>query len=81
MQNRTDFVAEIIGEGLHMDFERHVRKMLSISRLEAGGRPRPLRVSSKSIVGKKEMLARAKSLKKNENFRRKFISPKTTSVR
>ena len=35
-----DYVAEIIGEGLHMDFERHVVKTMRIGRLTEGGRPR-----------------------------------------
>ena len=52
---------EIIGEGLHMYFDRHVDKMMRIGRLTYG-RPRPLRILLKSIDSKKEMLSRAKSL-------------------
>ena len=65
MQNRT--VAELIGEGLHMDFGRHVAKMIRIGRLTEGCRPKPLRASLKLVDGKEDMLARAnRALKKTE---------------
>ena len=38
-----DSVEEIIGEGLHMDLDRYVDKMMRIGRLTYG-RPRPLRI-------------------------------------
>jgi hypothetical protein len=39
------------------------------------GKPRPLRVRWKRLEGKKEMLARAKMLKKVEKFNNFFLSP------
>lgn len=70
-------VEEIMGEGLHMDFDRHIDKMMRIGRLTEG-RPRPLRILLKSIDSKKEILSRAKSLKDSEKFKRMFISPDLT---
>jgi len=52
----TDSVEEILTEGLHMDFKRHVEKMMRIGRLTEG-RPRPLRILLKTIDSKKEILA------------------------
>jgi len=36
----TESVEEIFTEGLHMDYERHIEKMMRIGRLMEG-RPRP----------------------------------------
>jgi len=73
----TDSVEEILTEGLHTDFERHIEKMMRIGRLTEG-RPMPLRILWKSIDSKKEILSRAKSLKENDKFKRMFISPDLT---
>ena len=72
-----DSVGEIIEKGLHMDFGRHIDKMMRIGRLTEG-RPRPLKILLKSIDSKKEILSRAKSLKDEEKFKRMFISPDLT---
>ena len=78
-EHDIESVAEIIiGEGLHMDFKRQEGKMMRIGRLTEGGRPRPLRVSLKTIDGKKGMLARAKSLKNKETCTRIISSPDLT---
>ena len=72
-----DTFAEIIGEGLHMDFDRHIETLMRIGRL-VEGKPRPLRVVVKTLDGRKEILARAKNLKDNDKFKRMFISPDLT---
>ncbi len=56
-------VAEILSTGLHMDFDRHVSTVYRIGRMEEN-KPRPLRILVKSLDGKKEILSRAKDLKK-----------------
>jgi len=73
----TDSVEEILTEGLHMDFERHIETLMRIGRLTEG-KPRPLRILLKSIDRKKKILSRAKSLKDNDKFKRMFISPDLT---
>lgn len=70
-------VAEILGMGLHMDFERHVASMVRIGKLE-DNKARPLRIVVKSLDGKKEILSRAKDLKEVEKYKRMFISPDLT---
>ena len=72
-----DSVAEIMGEGLHLDFDRHVDKMMRIGRY-VEGKSRPLRMSIKTLDGKREILSRAKELKDNEKFKRMYISPDLT---
>jgi hypothetical protein len=70
-------VEEIIGEGLHMTFDRHIDSMMRMGRVTEG-RPRPLRIVLKSFDSKKEILSRAKSLKEIDKFKRMFISPDLT---
>lgn len=72
-----DEVAKILGEGLKLDFTRHVDKMERIGR-EVEGRPRPIRMKIKNMDGRKEILSRAKNLKDTEEFKRMFISPDLT---
>ena len=45
-------VAAILGNGLHMDFDRHVSSMTRIWKIEEN-KPRPLRIVVKSLDGKK----------------------------
>jgi len=66
-------VAAILGNGLHMDFDRHVSSMTRIWKIEEN-KPRPLRIVVKSLDGKKEILSRTKDLKNVETFKRVFIS-------
>jgi hypothetical protein len=70
-------VAEILGTGLHMDFERHVATLVRIGKFEEN-KSRPLRMVVKSLDGKKEILSRAKELKNVEQFKKMFISPDLT---
>ena len=70
-------VIELLNVGLHMDFDRHVEKVVRIGRL-TDGKLRPLRAILKSVDSKKEILARAKQLKECEKFKRIFISPDLT---
>jgi hypothetical protein len=70
-------VAEILGMGLHMDFERHVLGMFRIGTWEEN-KIRPLRIVVKSLDGQKEILSRAKDLKNVEKLNRMFISPDLT---
>lgn len=72
-----DQVANILGNGLHMDFDRHVATMMRIGKLDVN-KPRPLRIMLKSLDGKKEILSRAKDLKNVETYKRMFISPDLT---
>jgi len=67
-------ISEILGTGLHMDFDRHVASVMRISKLDEN-RPRPIRLIIKSMDGMKQILARAKDLKEVEEYKRMFISP------
>ena len=73
----VEAVINILGEGLHLDFERHVDKVMRIGRLTPG-KVRPVRLLLKKLDSKKEILSRAKQLKMNESFKRMFISPDLT---
>jgi hypothetical protein len=59
----------MMDEVLHMDFTRNVDKVERIGRL-VEGRVRPLRVMLKRLEGKKEILARAKLLKRWKSSRK-----------
>jgi hypothetical protein len=74
----VEMVMNIFGEGLKMDFGRHVEKMVRIGRMVNEQRPRPLRITLKSGEGRREILARAKSLKDSEKFKKFFITPDLT---
>ena len=54
-----DAILEMLGKGLHTDFERHVASVMRIDKLDEN-RPRPIKLVIKSIHGKKQILARAK---------------------
>lgn len=73
----VEAVIEVFGQGLKLDFGRHVDKMLRIGRL-VEAKSRPIRLMIKTLDGKKEILARAKQLKENDKFKRMFISPDLT---
>jgi hypothetical protein len=73
----VECVMEVMDDVLHIDFTRNVEKVERIWRL-VEGRARPLRVMLKQLEGKKEILARAKLLKKGEKFKKMFISPDLT---
>jgi hypothetical protein len=64
-------VMDIFGEGLKMDFGRHVQKMVRIGRMINEQRPRSLRIMLKSGEDRREILARAKSLKDSEKFKKR----------
>jgi len=72
-----DQVTEILGTGLHMDYDRHISSVMRIGKLDEN-KPRPIRIVIKSMDGKKEILSRAKDLKNVEDFKRMFISPDLT---
>jgi len=52
-EKNTDSVEEILSEGLHMDFDRHIENMMRIGKLTEG-RPRPLKILLKSIDSKRK---------------------------
>ena len=76
-EHDIELVAEILGTGLYMDFDRHVSSIYRIGKLDES-KPRPLRNVVKSLDEKKEILSRAMDLKNVENFKRMFISPDLT---
>lgn len=55
-------VAEILGAGLHKDFDRHVSSMVRIGNFEEN-KVWPMRIVVKSLDGRNEILSRAKYLK------------------
>jgi len=72
-----DQIAEILATGLHMDFERHVDKVMRIGKFDEN-KSRPIRLVIKTLDGKKQILSRAKDQKDVENYKRMFISPDLT---
>jgi len=70
-------ISDILGTGLHMEFDRHVASVMRIGKLDENRR-RPIRLIIKSMDGKKQILPRAKDLKEVAEYKRMFISPDLT---
>jgi hypothetical protein len=77
-ESDVKIVMDIFGEGLKMDCEWRMEKIVRIGRMVNKQRPRPLRIRLKSGEGRREILERAKSLKDSEKFKKFFIVPDLT---
>lgn len=74
----VDAVMELFANGLKMDYDRHVDKMMRIGRKANPQKPRPLKVILKKVDSRKEILMRAKELKDTADFSRVFLTPDLT---
>lgn len=71
-------VMKLLDEGLHLDYSRHVEGMVRIGRGVVDQKPRPLKILLKRAESRKEILIRAKDLKRVEAYSKVYITPDLT---
>ena len=71
-------LTDLFEDGLKLVFDRHVDKVVRLSRVANEEKPRPIKVILKQVDCRKEILIRAKSLKESDRFKKVFITPDLT---
>lgn len=66
-------IADLLRVGIHIDGSKHIEEVARIGRL-AHNKARSMRLRIKSILGKQDILRRAKELKDSLSYRKVYIT-------